>query len=350
MVRFVTGTNWRSIKMVSRYNGNWLDFGRKANMWWDNYFFPRPLKEKEWDVSVKSLCHFPTVLAPMTDNLEATKRLGDYFLSDQKAVMDMVQTLRAKAKAESNLETTEEQKVIVEEKTIIIEPANPEVVYVPVYNYTVVYGSWWYPAYPPYAWYSPPPAYGFAAGVIIGAAASGWCHANWARGDIDIDIDRTANFNKNVKLDRRDRSNHKSWEHNPRHRQGVAYKNKETRKRFGQSDRVAKRKDISRGYASQGLDRKTRDSIKKQGLNSNNRQQVNRKQERGVNKRASKSAGTTRQEFSGSQHSVNRSRPQRSSAFNSSGSGQRVSQISQRGNASRNFSRGGGGGRGGRRR
>ena len=308
------------------------------------------LKEKNWDVSVKSLCHFPTVVASMNDNLEATKRLGDYFLDDQKAVMDMVQTLRAKAKAEGNLETTEEQKVIIEEKIIIIESANPEVVYVPYYNSTIVYGSWWYPAYPPYLWYPPPPRYGFAAGVIIGAAAVGWCHPNWRRGDIDVDINRTANFNKNVNINHRDKGNRKSWKHNPQHRQGVAYNNRDTRKRFGQSDRAAKKKDIGRGHASQGLDRKTRDSIKKQGVNSNNRQQINRKQEPGFNQKASRSADTTKRDLSGSQRSVNRSRPQQSNAFKSSDSGRRTSQMSQRGSASRNVSRGGGGGRGGGRR
>jgi len=310
----------------------------------------KALKEKEWDVSVKSLCHFPTVLASMNENLDATKRLGDYFLDDQKAVMDMVQTLRAKAKEEGNLETTKEQKVIVEEKIIIIEPANPKVVYVPSYSCTFVYGPWWYPAYPPYVWYPPPPRYGFAAGVIIGVGVARWCHPNWRRGNIDIDINRTTNFNKNVNIDRGSKGNRKAWKHNPQHRQGVAYNNKDTRKRFGQSDRTAKRKDISRGHASQGLDRKTRDSIKKQGLNSNVRQPGNRKQDRSVNQRASKPAGTARRDHSGRQPSVNRSRPQRSSAFNSSGSSQRASQMSKRGSSSRNISRSRGGGGGGRRR
>ena len=274
----------------------------------------KALKEKEWDVSVKSLCHFPTVLASLSENLDATKRLGDYFLDNQKAVMDMVQTLRAKAKEEGHLKTTKEQKVVEEENIIVIESANPEVVYVPSYSSTYVYGSWWYPHYPPYAWYPHYPGYGFGVGIAIGIGVGSWCSPNWGRGDIDIDIDRTNNFNKNVDRDRQGKGNRQSWKHNPRHRQGVAYNNKATREKFGQSDRAAKKKDLGRGRASQGLDSKTRDSIKKQGLKSNVRQP-----------------------------SSKRSKKQGSSAFKSSGSGRRTSQMSQRGSASRSFNRGGGG-------
>ena len=278
------------------------------------------LKEKNWDVSVKSLCHFPTVIASLSDNLDATKKLGDYFLDDQKAVMDMVQTLRAKAQEEGNLKTTEEQKVVVEKEIIVIESANPEVIYVPSYSCTYVYGTWWYPHYPPYAWYPHYPGYGFGVGIAIGIGVGSWCSPNWGRGDIDIDIDRTNNFNKNVDRDRQGKGNRQSWKNNPRHRQGVAYNNKATRGKFGQSDRVAKKKDLGRGRASQGLDSKTRDSIKKQGLKSNVRQP-----------------------------SSKRSQKQGSSAFKSSGSGRRASQMSQRGSASRSssFNRGGGGHRGG---
>lgn len=73
--------------------------------------------------------------------------------------MATIQVLRGKAQAAGNLKTTPEQKVkteVVEQKTVyIIESAKPEVVYVPTYNPTVVYGTWWYP-YPPYAMYPPP--------------------------------------------------------------------------------------------------------------------------------------------------------------------------------------------------
>jgi hypothetical protein len=118
----------------------------------------------------------------MNEKLDWTQKLGDAFLAQQADVMSAIQRLRSKAQAQGNLKTTNEQNVIVEplpvsqttetqeviveppapgQTTIIrIEPANPQVVYVPTYNPTVVYGAWPYPAYPPYAYYPP----GFVAG------------------------------------------------------------------------------------------------------------------------------------------------------------------------------------------
>ena len=82
---------------------------------------------------------------------------------------------------------------------IKIEPANPQVVYVPTYNPTVVYGAWPYPAYPPYSYY--PPGYvaggallAFAVGVVVGAAL--WGNCNWGGGDVNINVNRYNNFNQ----------------------------------------------------------------------------------------------------------------------------------------------------------
>jgi hypothetical protein len=107
------------------------------------------LEKQEWDPSVKSLVAFPQVLTMMSEKLDWTQRVGDAFLADQKKVLDTIQSLRAKAQSSGNLQTTKEQKVIVEEKIIRIEPANPEVMYVPAYNPTVVFGGWAYPAQTP---------------------------------------------------------------------------------------------------------------------------------------------------------------------------------------------------------
>jgi hypothetical protein len=114
----------------------------------------KAVESQTWDVSVKSLVAFPQVLDPMNEKLDWTQKLGDAFLADQKAVLDAVQRLRQKAEKSGNLKTTEQQKVIIEEaapqQTVVkIEPANPQVIYVPAYNPTVVYGAWGYPAYPP---------------------------------------------------------------------------------------------------------------------------------------------------------------------------------------------------------
>jgi hypothetical protein len=92
------------------------------------------LKEKTWDPSVKSLCHFPDVLFAMSNKLDQTRKLGDAFLGQEDEVMATIQDLRLKAQEQGNLKTTEEQKVIVEREIVRIEPAYPEVVYVPVYD------------------------------------------------------------------------------------------------------------------------------------------------------------------------------------------------------------------------
>src|SRR5688572_12971295 len=127
------------------------------------------LQGQRWDPSVKSLAAFPQVLTMMSDKLDWTQKLGDAFLAQQKDVMATAQALRAKAVAQGTLKDSNEQKVVTETQsttTIIrIEPANPEVVYVPTYNPTVVYGAWPYPAYPPYYWY--PPGYGYG-GAFLG--------------------------------------------------------------------------------------------------------------------------------------------------------------------------------------
>ena len=243
------------------------------------------LEQQPWDPSVKSLINFAPVLEMMNEKLDWTGSLGDAFLAQPKKVMDTVQKLRTKAEAEGNLKTTKEQKVIVEKETqtIIIEPADPEVIYVPAYNPTVVYGPWWYPAYPPYYYYPPGyvtpygAAFSFVAGVAVGAAwGYAWGGCNWHGGDIDIDIDR--NFNRNTNIDRgkyknqmqgRGQGGKGTWQHNPQHRQGVAYRDQGTSQRFGQSQaRSVENRQAARGYADRGFDRGgtgSRDSLGQSG-------------------------------------------------------------------------------------
>ena len=195
------------------------------------------LENQAWDPSVKSLVNFPDVLSMMSDKLDWTEQLGDAFLYSQKDVLATVQSLRAKAQAEGNLKSTSEQNVIVEKETIIIQPADPQVVYVPAYNPTVVYGAWPYPAYPPYPVYPPgyvaTAAFSFAAGVAVGAAwGYAWGNCNWNGGNVNINNSQNINFNN--KIDRGkyngDRGN---WNHNPEHRKGAAYRDNQTAQRFG---------------------------------------------------------------------------------------------------------------------
>jgi len=242
------------------------------------------LQQLPWDPSVKSLASFPQVLTMMDQKLDMTQRLGDAFLAQQKDVMNAIQRLRAKADQTGNLKSGKELTV---EKTqeggntyITIEPADPQVVYVPAYNPTVVYGAWPYPAYPPYYYY--PPGYvpgaafwGFAAGVAIGAWwGSGNC--DWHGGDININN----NFNRNTNIDRGDRGQGNrgqggnKWTHNPEHRQGAGYRDQASRDRFGggQQRPGAGTRDQFRGRAEQGRQEIARGGVSDRSVGTGNRQ------------------------------------------------------------------------------
>ena len=222
----------------------------------------KALEQQNWDPSVKSLVNFPQVLTMMSEKLDWTQKLGDAFLADQKVVLDTIQKLRAKAQESGNLKTTQEQTVIVEEKIIKIEPANPQVIYVPSYNPTVVYGAWPYPAYPPYYYY--PPGYvatsmfAFGAGVAMGAAwGYAWGNSNWGGGNVDVDVNRNFNSNRNIdrsKYQGGDRGQGGRFQHNPEHRKGVSYRDQGTSQKFNRASTndAIKSREQFRGRAEQG--------------------------------------------------------------------------------------------------
>ena len=211
------------------------------------------LQQQPWDASVKSLAVFPQVLAMMSEKIDWTQKLGDAFLAQQADVLATAQALRNKAVAQGNLKDSKEQKVTTtteNNQTVIkIEPTNPEVVYVPTYNPTVVYGTWPYPAYPPY--YYPPPGYvaggallGFTAGVIVGGAL--WGNCNWGGGDVNVNVNRYNNFNKtNI--------SNGNWQHNANRRGAVPYRDKGVAQQYGrgQSANAASREQF-RGRAEAG--------------------------------------------------------------------------------------------------
>ena len=242
------------------------------------------LQSQTWDASVKSLVAFPQVLTMMNDELAWTQKLGDAFLAQQSDVMYAVQVLRSKAKAQGNLESGEQQRVIVEpapqgETTVIrIEPASPQVVYVPTYNPTVVYGSWPYPSYPPYSYY--PPGYtaaasvlSFGVGMAVGAAL--WGGYNWGggyghgyghgNGNVNVNYNNYNNFNSNVNKNwNQNNVNNKfqdgKWQHDASHRKGVEYRDKSVQDRYGKGNRGnAQSREAFRGRADQGRQQMARD-------------------------------------------------------------------------------------------
>lgn len=193
------------------------------------------LKEKNWDASVKSLCHFPDLLLAMSDKLDQTRKLGDAFLVQEAEVMATIQELRRRAEGQGNLKSSREQKVVVEPDAIRIEPVEPEVVYLPVYDPFYVYGPWWYPAYPPYYWYYPPGVIGssyvsFGPRFYFGLGFFPWAWFDWSARHIRVDIHRTRSFhNPRVRHD----SGASYWRHDNFHRRGVAYRDRRTGERFG---------------------------------------------------------------------------------------------------------------------
>ena len=97
--------------------------------------------QQPWDPSVKALAAFPSVLGNMDKNLSWTSSLGDAYYNQQQDVMDAVQVMRQRAEEAGNLKTTPQQVVTTQGSTIVIQPANPDVVYVPAYDPWMVYGG-----------------------------------------------------------------------------------------------------------------------------------------------------------------------------------------------------------------
>jgi hypothetical protein len=165
----------------------------------------KALEPQTWDPSVKSLVPFPSILAQMSSNLEWTQQVGYAFAKQPADAMNSVQRLRFQAQSAGNLKTTEQQIVRVESQTIIIEPAQPTVVYVPSYNPTIVYGAWPYQAYPP-VYLPPPPGYVFGAAVVSGIAFAtgvavvgslwGWARPGWGTGNVNVNNYNNINVNR----------------------------------------------------------------------------------------------------------------------------------------------------------
>src|ERR1039458_8495970 len=138
--------------------------------------------KQPWDPSVKALTAFPSVLGNIDKNLSWTSSLGDAYYNQQQDVMDAVQVMRRRAQASGNLKTTPQQTVTGQGSAIDIEPADPDVVYVPAYDPWAVYGcpimAWpgWYP-YPGIWFGGPYVQFGGGFGIgFFGGYGWGWGH------------------------------------------------------------------------------------------------------------------------------------------------------------------------------
>ena len=220
--------------------------------------------KQQWDPSIQALAALPDVVKRLADDIQWTTDLGNAFLAQQNDVMDAVQRMRKKAQDTGNLKSTEQQKVetsVIENKSVIVvEQANPQVVYVPSYDPVVVYGPAVYPYppiyYPPAGYYAPGLAISFGVGVMMGAFWSGGWGWGCGWGNNNININNNNNFNRNSNVGGNRPSNQPvrgggnrgnigggnrggdaSWKHNPQHRGGAPYRDRATADRFGGTTR-----------------------------------------------------------------------------------------------------------------
>ena len=263
----------------------------------------KAVQDKPWDPSVQSLVAFPQVLAMLGEKPEWVQDLGDAFLAQPGDVMDSVQFLRAKAKEAGNLATNEHQVIAVEPappppqvvvvnapppptQIITIAPANPQVIFVPVYNPVWAFGPWWHPGFPPW-FFPPPPRWGWSAGwnagfwwgFGIGASNALWGGVNWRTRDVNINVNRWNNINVNRRIDSRDRD--VNWRHDARNRHGVPYRDAASRERFQNAlpDRAARDdfrgRDDQRARAQAALaDRVGADNVSRDALRNVDRSQL----------------------------------------------------------------------------
>ena len=196
---------------------------------------------QDWDPSVMALVAFPEVLGRMDADLDWTQRLGDAFLIQEADVLDSIQRLRAQAYSAGHLRSTEQVQVIREREVIYIEPPRRQVVFVPVYDTRVVFGSWAWAHYPPVFW-APPPHHRSRLVVYWGPAfhvpsAFFFSSFHWSRREVVVVHHHHHYFHPRHPRPRtlvhhhhhyqgRELARHdgaQRWQHDPGHRRGVAY-------------------------------------------------------------------------------------------------------------------------------
>jgi hypothetical protein len=198
--------------------------------------------KQPWDASVQALVVLPEVLNRLNQEVNWTTDLGNAFLAQQDGVMEAVQRMRQKASANGALKSTPQQTVTTatenNQSYIEIQPASPEVVYVPEYNPAAVWGASAYPYpsmyYPPYSGYLAAGAISFGVGMAVGAIwGGGWNNWGWRAGWGHNDINVNRNFINQNNFNRASVGNGNRWVHNPGHRGGVPYANRDVGRQFG---------------------------------------------------------------------------------------------------------------------
>ena len=205
------------------------------------------MQKEPWDPSVKGLTSVPQVLAMMSDKLDWTQQLGEAFLAQPDDIQNAIQVLRARADEAGNLKSNKEQNVRRVAATpspgyagppeyIVIEPVEPDYVYVPVYDPVVVYGAdYWPPAYAPFFWYphwwTVGPVIGFGAAAFVGPAL--WYHYNWGNRGYAAIQTNTSLYSRFNRVNVTGGGQFQNWKFDPVHRGTVPFKNTNLQQQFG---------------------------------------------------------------------------------------------------------------------
>lgn len=224
-------------------------------------------KQQNWDPSVTALVAFPDVLNRLNSDVRWTTDLGNAFLSQQPDVMAAVQRMRQRAQANGKLESTPQQTVTTQtqgdQSAIQIQPANPDVIYVPYYDPEYIWGppAWGgypYLDYPAFGW-------GFWPGIDIGFCFGGWggwgfggwgwgWGPNWFGGNVFVNHGFFGRYGFNGGYGRgyggfggRGFAGNSVWAHDPGHRLGVGYNNRGLTSRYGAAS-MASRANMARNF------------------------------------------------------------------------------------------------------
>jgi len=202
----------------------------------------RMVQERDWDPSVKSLVAFPQILRRMDENLEWTRSLGEAFMVQEPVVMETVQALRRRAQAAGQLVSDDRVRVVEEAQSILVVPANPQLIYVPYYDPWVAYGPWWWPAYPPIAWapwpgyvraYRPGLSVGFWWGAPVGISVGFFFGGvDWYQRQVRVVHVNNYYVRPVVTQQRTAILAPGRWQHDPWHRRGAAYRDPVARQQF----------------------------------------------------------------------------------------------------------------------
>lgn len=321
------------------------------------------VENQPWDPSVKALVAFPQVLQMMGDKPDWVQNIGDAFLASPKDVLDSAQRLRAQAQQAGNLQSNEQQKVVVDQQVIRIEPTNPEVVYAPAYDPNVVYGTWPYPSYPPY-YLPPPPAYypgyypgaalasGLAFGVGVGITSALWSDVNWGGGDVDVNVNKYNNVNRNNQIDR----SQNKFQHNAANRRGTPYRDASSRQQYSRNVPGAAERTNYRGRdpGREAQRQQAQASLQQRGMDTSRAPGADRRADGAGRRPDGAAAGADRQRAAAGgadraqARQVSQTHGRGDNALRDAGSGQQSRQQFDRGSASRqSMAQHGGGARAG---